>query len=608
MEDLKETNPGKAYKIMKKMGAQPGDCIESNTFSLPTHESENLTAEQSAERISQHFAEISQQYPPLDVNLLPDRVQAKIKTNLSPPVIEDYEVYHKIKSAKKPQSGVPNDLPRLIVKEFAPELANPINRIISSIVRTGQWPYQWKLELVTAIAKVTLPETEDDLRPISLTPLFIKVTEQFVVMWLLEYIGEKIDFRQYGGTKGNSITHYLIEFINFMLSNQDSNAPIAILACMVDFSKAFNRQDHNLLVIKLSDMGVPGWLLKIVMAFLSDRSMIVRYKGAQSSAKYLPGGGPQGTLLGLLLFLVLINDAGFEGQKNNTGELITSKNNIKAANVIHLKYVDDLTLAESINLKDKLVSVAESDRPLPDSYHARTGHVLPPQNSQIFNQLLETKQYAEDNSMQINNKKTKLMLFNPCIVRDFMPEFSLDDQEIQLVEEMKLLGVKIQSNMKWNSNTEYIVKKAYKRLWSIRRLKTMGATAEDMKDVFIKQVRSILELAVPAWHAAITKSERKDIERVQKTAMYIILGDSYTSYSNALNVMGLEPLETRRTNLCLKFAKKAVKNSKFNKWFVPSQVKPNTRQKKTKYSPVYANHDRFENSPISYLTKLLNHK
>ena len=71
------------------------------------------------------------------------------------------------------------------------------------------------------------------------------------------------------------------------------------------------------------------------------------YKGKQSSVKFLPEGGPQGTLLGLLLFIVLINDVGFNGQMNNTGDLITSKRNLKAANMIHLKYVDDLTLAEA---------------------------------------------------------------------------------------------------------------------------------------------------------------------------------------------------------------------------------------------------------------------
>ena len=103
---------------------------------------------------------------------------------------------------------------------------------------------------VQAIAKVSEPESEDDLRPISLTHFFSKVMEQFIVTWLLEIFGDKLDFRQYGGTKGNSITHYLIELINFILYNQDCKDPTAVLACLVDFSKAFNRQDHNILITK----------------------------------------------------------------------------------------------------------------------------------------------------------------------------------------------------------------------------------------------------------------------------------------------------------------------------------------------------------------------
>jgi hypothetical protein len=113
------------------------------------------------------------------------------------------------------------------------------------------------------------------------------VTEHFVVMWLMDYLKDLI--RQYGGSKGNSITHNLIELINFILSKQDSYDQTAILACMVDFQKAFNRQNHNVLMTKLSDMGVPGWLLKIVMAFLTGRKMLVRYKGKQSGRGWTPG-------------------------------------------------------------------------------------------------------------------------------------------------------------------------------------------------------------------------------------------------------------------------------------------------------------------------------
>ena len=53
---LKETEPGKAYRILKSMGAKPGDCSDGPTFSLPVHKELNLTDEESAEKIAQHFA------------------------------------------------------------------------------------------------------------------------------------------------------------------------------------------------------------------------------------------------------------------------------------------------------------------------------------------------------------------------------------------------------------------------------------------------------------------------------------------------------------------------------------------------------------------------
>ena len=258
-----------------------------------------------------------------------------------------------------------------------------------------------------------------------------------------------IDFRQYGGTKGNSISHYLIELINFILFNQDKKDPTAVIACLVDFSKAFNRQDHNILITKLSDLGVPSWLLKLVIAFLEDRTMVVRYKGAVSDPRGLPGGGTQGTLLGLLLFIILINDLGFDDQTNDAGELITCKRRIKEFNLLHLKYVDDFTIAEAVNMKDQLIMVPVTSRPQPDDYHDRTGHTVEPENSKVYSQLLKTESYAEENKMKINYGKTKLMVFNPGKIRDFHPKFELAGKQIDLVEETKLLGVVITSDLSW---------------------------------------------------------------------------------------------------------------------------------------------------------------
>ena len=115
--------------------------------------------------------------------------------------------------------------------------------------------------------------------------------------WLMFYIGDQIDPRQFGGQKNSSISHYLIERINFILYNQYFDAPIAVLACTIDFSKAFNRVNRNILIAMLSDMGTPDWLLNLVMGFLTGRQMKVIYKGTSSGLRDLPGGGPQGSLL-----------------------------------------------------------------------------------------------------------------------------------------------------------------------------------------------------------------------------------------------------------------------------------------------------------------------
>ena len=77
--------------------------------------------------------------------------------------------------------------------------------------------------------------------------------------------------------------------------------------------------------------------------------------------------------------------------------------------------------------------------------------------------------------MKINYKKTKLIVFNPCKTIDFRPELEFGNEQLQLLDEIKLLGVTIRSDLRWNSNTKDIVKRAYNKLWILRRLKQLGA-------------------------------------------------------------------------------------------------------------------------------------
>ena len=101
-DELKQTNPGHAYRILKKMGAQLGDCTHSNTFTLPSHQSDNLTNQESAERIAEHFFAISQEFLPLNINNLAGCVQLKLKTSSTAPVVSVEDTLEKLMQRKKP--------------------------------------------------------------------------------------------------------------------------------------------------------------------------------------------------------------------------------------------------------------------------------------------------------------------------------------------------------------------------------------------------------------------------------------------------------------------------------------------------------------------------
>ena len=142
--------------------------------------------------------------------------------------------------------------------------------------------------------------------------------------------------------------------------------------------------------------------------------------------------------------------------------------------------------------------------------------------------------------------------------------------------------------------------------------------------VYKRQVRSILETAVPAWHSSITKTESTKIEREQKKAFAVILGNEYRSYENALKTLKQEKLVIRREKLTLRFALKASKDPNHSKMF--PILKDNDRNLRSKGSPQKTNEGpppknnkymktykeftcktkRFFQSSIPYMTRMLN--
>ena len=206
--------------------------------------------------------------------------------------------------------------------------------------------------------------------------------------------------------------------------------------------------------------------------------------------------------------------------------------------------------------------------------------------------------------MKINSEKTKIIPFNFSNKYDFVPRYSINGEELDIVYEAKLLGIHIQSNCKWSNNTKNMIKKANSRLWFLRRLKMLGASQNTLIDLFKLFVRSALEPAVPLWAGAILEKEKNDLEKVQKNAMKLIAGTSYRDYIGSITKFKLDTLDARRKKICLKFAKKCFKNERFKQWF-KLKPSPNTRYKE-KYLRPKTKTKRYARSAIPYLTDLLN--
>ena len=310
MKVINEVNEDKhrsAYKSIRKLAS---NSSEDRSFSLPSHTEANLSAQEAEEVLADHFSHISQEFQPLDVASLPPSLRDELKNSpLQGPVLQEYEVYERIKTAKIPDSSVPGDLPKKVVISFAPELASPITKIFNAITSQGEYPRQWVIEQQTAIPKVYPPECEDQLRNISGTPLFSKIYESFLSDWLLPIVTPYLDPANCGGLKGTSTSHYMIRLLHFIHSTVDKSEPHAVVMALIDLSKAFNRVDHTMVILDLYDMNVPAWLLRILISYLTKRSMILRYKGASSTPKPLPGSSPQGVFLGCFLFVIKFNGA-----------------------------------------------------------------------------------------------------------------------------------------------------------------------------------------------------------------------------------------------------------------------------------------------------------
>ena len=324
---LKRANPRGWYRNLKQLLRVDGKDDRPEVESI-----KNLSDSEQAEAIADAFAKISNEYQPIN--------RAKIEQ----PFIRDEEilrisseeVMQVLRTLKLNKSTPTNDVPAKIFKRFSEQLCVPIAFLINECIEQGSWPRFLKREIVTPVPKVGNPKSIDDLRKISGLLMINKIMEKVICAYLVEDLKKKLDKSQYANQKGQSINHYLVTLVDRILKALDGaskSESTAVLATLLDWSKAFDRQDATLAIKSFQENGVRPCLIPLLISFFEDREMIVKWHNVRSSLRNLPGGSPQGASLGIWSFLSQTND---------------NPENTDSDNIF--KFVDDKTFIEVINI------------------------------------------------------------------------------------------------------------------------------------------------------------------------------------------------------------------------------------------------------------------
>ena len=426
------------------------------------------------------MSKVSQEYSPLDTTKLPAYLPAQEILK-----VEENEVAERLLRLKSRKSTQPIDLPSKLRKQFPCELATPLTDIINSCLDKYHYPMPWKHEWVVPTEKVNNPATLKQLRKISLTSEFSLVFEGFIKDWILEDISPKIDKSQYGNQKGTSTEHMVVNLMDRILRLLDNNNnQSAVIASLLDWSSAFDRQDPTLAIEQFLKMGVRPSLVPVLVSYLSNRQMQVRYNGTYSSTYQLPGGGPQGTLVGLIEYFV---------QSNDNADCVDPE--------LRFKYVDDLTVLELVMLGMWLSDYnfkqhVASDIGIDEKYVATS-------NLKTQEDLNTIADWTDQNLMKMNEEKTQYMVFSRSEI-EMATRLTLNGKTLERIEETKLVGVWLTTWLDWEKNTREICRKAYARITMLTKLKYVGVNLEDLINIYILYIQSLLEYCSVVWHSTLT--------------------------------------------------------------------------------------------------------
>uniref|UniRef100_A0A1Y1NKD6 Reverse transcriptase domain-containing protein n=1 Tax=Photinus pyralis TaxID=7054 RepID=A0A1Y1NKD6_PHOPY len=311
-----------------------------------------------------------------------------------------------------------------------PYLAPIITHIVNSCLVDGIFPNCWKVAKVIPLAKINDPREFKDIRPISILPCLSKVVEKIMASQIRTYLDyENILPRMQSGFRPGYSCNTALAYITDAIMRAIDNNNLAVLV-LLDYSKAFDRISHNILIAILKHIGFSGSASSLINNYISGRSQYVMLDGDASDTRPVVLGVPQGSILGPLLYIIYTLD--MVSVLQHCG--------------YHL-YADDTQL-----------------------FYEFPAHALEKACTNVNADLENLIVVSERHGLKINSHKSFVMLFGRTKARNVnAPQLNVKIGESLLpnVDSVKNLGLTIDSTLRFKKHVSELLRIAYLKLKTI---------------------------------------------------------------------------------------------------------------------------------------------
>ena len=365
-----------------------------------------------------------------------------------------------------------------ILKILNPTLSPILAKLFNRCLECGYFPDELKVAKIIPLYKNKGSINEvSNYRPISMLSVFSKIFEKLIHKEFSEFFNRNNLFNdvQFGFRSKHSTMHALINAVENLHEAIDNKSHS--LGIFIDFSRAFDTINYDLLLSKLNNYGVRGNFHNLIASYLTGRSQYVSYGGLESSLLKITCGIPQGSVLGPLLFIIFINDI---------------------VNVCDLaKYV---LFADDLNL-----FLANRDR---DQLYIDANEAL-----------YKIYEYCYANRLIMNFDKCCFIEFTS---NNFEQKFlGILNKPFKQVYKCKFLGVFLNNDLSWKDQIAHVITQVSKscgKLYSLRRI----VPTKVLKQVYLSLVQPYLTYCLPLWGSAFNSSQMQALFILQKKCIRIV--------------------------------------------------------------------------------------